>query len=346
MSLTGYNFDLAEIKTKQLAEIYKFLSHHEDAVISGCEVTFSGLNATLGAGLILGQGRLIEIKDDGSLPVVTISQNFSGYLVLHLDIGAVNSSSGTPGNYDYAFTINQISFQAVTTLSTDDINSTGTVYDINLGSITSDSSSVTYTAGDCYNPDFVLTGQVLKIGNLLISNTGLGSTDPITITGDVIDFLTGAASTNAIEINNGNLIFGDTTGLEINELNDNITSNITSSSNYFSAGTVNLKRLLNYIDIFISGTISGTISAGTSETLGTFSIDSSFATLLTEETPLIIPALIYDTAGGATSSSCMCTITMTINSNVATLTIYYHEGGTFSGGTYILRGTTNYLAQG
>ena len=144
--ITGYTFDRAKVTAFQDSTLYDFLNFGTNTVIpnvgSDMAVTTNGLTCTIAPGKAVICGRLIEIA---SAEDVQVTASSTGYLCLTVDLSQVNTSSGTPGQTDYTFVINQVRAEFVTSLTQDDLFDGGLLYNFPLGTVTSTATTVSFT---------------------------------------------------------------------------------------------------------------------------------------------------------------------------------------------------------
>ncbi|MBL1223740.1 hypothetical protein [Enterococcus sp. BWR-S5] len=146
MTIKGYQFDRAKVTALKDASLYSALHLNQSTVITdrGNEmaVSVNGLDATIDTGQAVICGRLVEIT---AAETVSIPANTSGFLVITIDLSELNESEGTPGSSDYVFTNNQLRCEFVEALNQQDLNDGGVLYTFNLGAVSTNSSSITYT---------------------------------------------------------------------------------------------------------------------------------------------------------------------------------------------------------
>lgn len=189
MAITGYTFDRAKVTSGSDSSLYNFLSGSRDGVIpnrgNGLNVSTNGLTCTIDTGQALIQGRLVEVTAQES---VTIPANSTGYLCITIDLSQINTSTGTPGQSDYAFVLGQLKTEFVETLTNQDLLNGGTIYNFNLGSVTSTSTSVTYTKNwNAYTPSFIFPygavfgDSINDYGSAILENRWYADTDNLYI---------------------------------------------------------------------------------------------------------------------------------------------------------------------
>ena len=128
--------------------------------------TVSGLIVTVGTGQAVIQGRLVEIVAPES---ITVPANSSGNICLVVDLTKTNDVSGSAGDQSYAVTVNQVYLSAITgTLTQDDINNGGYVYELPIASFTSTATAATVT------PTLTMLGSTWrKVGTATVQNAGV-----------------------------------------------------------------------------------------------------------------------------------------------------------------------------
>ncbi|MCM0582799.1 hypothetical protein H9L19_06860 [Weissella diestrammenae] len=145
MTIEGYQFDRAKVTAKADATLYDSLAGDQSHILKGfgdeMSVTSTGLNLTVGTGLALIQGRMVRITEPEA---ISIPANVSGYLSITIDLTKENESTGTPGNYDYVVTNNQVEVEFVTNIISGDLNNDEMINNFILGTITSTTSAVTF----------------------------------------------------------------------------------------------------------------------------------------------------------------------------------------------------------
>jgi hypothetical protein len=153
MALKSYQFDRETVSPLADAKLYEYLIHGVTSVIPGLgnnlSVSISGLTATIDTGAALICGRVVEVITPHA---VAIPANASGYLVLTVDLSKANSSTGDVGAPDYAVVNNQVRAEFVTSLTTQDLNNAGTLHTLNLGTVSSNASTASYTKNQAAYP--------------------------------------------------------------------------------------------------------------------------------------------------------------------------------------------------
>lgn len=189
MAIIGYTFDRAKVSARNDASLYDFLGSKRNCVFdsrgNGMEVTTSGLVCTIATGQAIIQGRLIEIT---APEVITIPANSSGYLCITIDLSQINTSSGTPGNIDYTVVLGQLKVEFLETLTQEDLFNGGLIYNLNLGAVTTDTTTASYAKNlGAYTsasilPNGVIYGNSLtSYGSAIADNRWYGSNDNLII---------------------------------------------------------------------------------------------------------------------------------------------------------------------
>lgn len=166
MTITGYTFDKGVVPANRDSILYDKFNFGQSSIIKGrgddLGISSSGLNVTVGTGFVIVQGRLIEVIDP---EVVAIPANSTGYIVITLDLSQQNTTSGTPGQTDYTFTLHQARIEFVRELINDDTNDGKPIFNLQLAAVTSQTSSVTITRNyNVYN-NYVLAPDGIVLGN-------------------------------------------------------------------------------------------------------------------------------------------------------------------------------------
>lgn len=144
--ITGYTFDRAKVTPMQDSTLYDFLNYGDNTVIPGIgssmSVSVNGLTCTIAPGKAVVCGRVIEITVPQD---VQIPASSTGYLCLTIDLSQTNTSSGTPGQTDYTFVINQVRAEFVTSLTQNNLFNGELIYNFPLGSVTSTATTASFT---------------------------------------------------------------------------------------------------------------------------------------------------------------------------------------------------------
>lgn len=144
MTIVTTTFDRMPVTASDDAIMYKHLSRNIAEIVSGVgeelEVTISGLNARVATGACVIYGRLVRVTE---LESVTIPANSTGWLVIEVDLGKINTSTGTPGTPGYVAVNNQVSIKYVTSQIKQNLTNGGLVFHFTLAKVTSTASSAT-----------------------------------------------------------------------------------------------------------------------------------------------------------------------------------------------------------
>lgn len=191
MSITMYQSDRNFVSPANDSSLYAGLNGDHNGVLNRGNkfaITAKGLIATIGTGQAIIQGRLVEITKP---EILSIPANGTGSICLVVDLTKQNTITGSAGGSDYAVKVNQVYLSAVTgTLTQDDLNNGGYIYELPLASYVSTATSVSIVQN---NPTFVtsgiqpwtpntnyMAGDLVTFNTLGDANTGL-LTNPIFI---------------------------------------------------------------------------------------------------------------------------------------------------------------------
>jgi hypothetical protein len=145
LAITGYTFDRAKVTSQSDASLYGLLFNNKNRILpnrgNNLNVTTIGLTCQVNTGQALIYGRLIEIT---STENIAVPANTTGYICITIDLSQKNTSTGTPGQSDYSFVLGQLKTEFVTTLVQQDLFNGGSIYNFNLGKVSSTSSEVSY----------------------------------------------------------------------------------------------------------------------------------------------------------------------------------------------------------
>lgn len=178
MAVTGFTFDKAIVPANRDSILYDKFNFGRSSVVKGryndMELTSNGLNVTVDTGYAIVQGRLIEISSPEIIPVPA---NTTGYIAITIDLSQENQTTGTPGQPDYTFQLNQGKVGFVKTLVSEDTNDGRPIFTLQLARVSSNGADVTITKNwDVYNnyvmaPDGIVFGDnVTNYGSALIGN--------------------------------------------------------------------------------------------------------------------------------------------------------------------------------
>ncbi|WP_349550262.1 hypothetical protein [Leuconostoc pseudomesenteroides] len=146
MAITMYQSDRNMVSPANDASLYSGLVNDSNGTLNrGTQfaVTVNRLVATIGTGQAVIQGRLVEITQSEAL---TLPANSSGYIAIAVDLTKTNDVSGKAGDASYLVKVNQAYLVTVTgTLTQDDLNNGGFLYELPIASFTSTTTSATTT---------------------------------------------------------------------------------------------------------------------------------------------------------------------------------------------------------
>lgn len=148
--ITGYTFDRMRITPDKDALVYKSLAGGQyNYIINNYKnnmwITAQNLTVTVDTGAAIIKGRMVEILEPMTM---TVPANWTGFLVITIDLTKTNTSTGTPGNADYLPVNNQVYLQLVNNLVMQDINNGGQIYQFALCGIKSTGSAVALSRAD------------------------------------------------------------------------------------------------------------------------------------------------------------------------------------------------------
>ena len=149
--MNGIFFDLQTVRARDLGAAFGGIL--SDGKLSGCALSYSGVNLTIARGYYIAKGRLIEIDSAETLQTTTTAANGYGRLRLVIDLSiAASESSFTQGKFEWDYATTN-SFPALTQ---NDINDgTNTAYQVEICRVSFANSQI--------------TGIVSQIGNAVPS---------------------------------------------------------------------------------------------------------------------------------------------------------------------------------
>ena len=149
--MNGIFFDLQTVRARDLGAAFGGIL--SDGKLSGCALSYSGVNLTIARGYYIAKGRLIEIESAETLETTTTAANGYGRLRLVIDLSiAASESSFTQGKFEWDYASTN-SFPALTQ---NDINDgTNTAYQVEICRVSFANSQI--------------TGIVSQIGNAVPS---------------------------------------------------------------------------------------------------------------------------------------------------------------------------------
>ncbi len=149
MTVMGFQFDRAPVHPADDALIFNAFFNTQNKVLNYANllaVTASGLSVSVDTGAAVIQGRGIKVTDPETL---SVAGNTSGYICLTVDLTQQNTVSGSAGDSDYEVAFGQIRLEVIQgSLTQDDLQNGGFIFNLPLASYTSDTASVTLTPID------------------------------------------------------------------------------------------------------------------------------------------------------------------------------------------------------
>ncbi len=148
MAITMYQSDRMFVSPANDAALYSAILNNTSGVLANrgnnFALTIDGLVVSIDTGQAVIGGRLIEIT---ALESVTVPANSSGSICLVVDLTKTNTVTGNAGDTTYSVAVNQVYTSAVTgSLTQDDLNDGGFIYELPLASFTSTTTSANITS--------------------------------------------------------------------------------------------------------------------------------------------------------------------------------------------------------
>ena len=158
--MNGIFFDLQTVRARDLGATFGGIL--SDGKLSGCALSYSGVNLTIARGYYIAKGRLIEIESAETLETTTTAANGYGRLRLVIDLSiAASESSFTQGKFEWDYATTN-SFPALTQ---NDINDgANTAYQVEICRVSFANSQI--------------TGIVSQIGNAELKVAGVSRLTP------------------------------------------------------------------------------------------------------------------------------------------------------------------------
>ncbi|OIK95313.1 hypothetical protein [Oenococcus oeni] len=172
MAITMYQADRNFVSPANDAALYSAILNNTSGVLANrgnnFALTIDGLVVSIDTGQAVIGGRLIEIT---ALESVTVPANSSGSICLVVDLTKTNTVTGNAGDTTYSVAVNQVYTSAVIgSLTQDDLNDGGFIYELPLASFVSTATSVTLTDTTGYLNDTGWTPVSLIAGAIFGSN--------------------------------------------------------------------------------------------------------------------------------------------------------------------------------
>ena len=165
-----------------------------DGILSGCTVTGSGTNATIAAGYLCVKGRTIEVASATSITASAAYPNGYGRLVLSLDLTQTSTSEINHQAYvDWEYS----STESFPTLTQEDINGTGTLYQIPLATVRFASGNISTLTQTIQN---VSLKETYIASRVLVTNSS-GKVAAATTTTTELGYVHGVTSSIQTQLN-------------------------------------------------------------------------------------------------------------------------------------------------
>lgn len=152
--MNGIFFDLQTVRARDLGATFGGILN--DGKLSGCALSYSGVNLTIARGYYIAKGRLIEIESAETLETTTTAANGYGRLRLVIDLSiAASESSFTQGKFEWDYATTN-SFPALTQ---NDINDgTNTAYQVEICRVSFANSQITGIVSQIGNAELKVAG--------------------------------------------------------------------------------------------------------------------------------------------------------------------------------------------
>lgn len=136
MAIKGSIFPNQIPTAAQLGATFKPL--YEDGVLHGCNVTYSGSNAVIAAGMIIACGRVFEITSPAY-----VACSGSGFARVIINIDTSKASTASEFNQVFFTTQTAATEAAFPALTKGDVNDSGTLYQCELARFAISSGNIT-----------------------------------------------------------------------------------------------------------------------------------------------------------------------------------------------------------
>lgn len=152
--MNGIFFDLQTVRARDLGAAFGGIL--SDGKLSGCALSYSGVNLTIARGYYIAKGRLIEIDSAETLQTATTAANGYGRLRLVIDLSiAASESSFTQGKFEWDYASTN-SFPALTQ---NDINDgANTAYQVEICRVSFANSQITGIVSQIGNSELKVAG--------------------------------------------------------------------------------------------------------------------------------------------------------------------------------------------
>lgn len=191
--LKGIVFDNQTMTPKAFARALEMCL--TDGVLQGCAVTSSGTNVTVGAGYLMVKGRIIQVTTAATEATSPTYANGYGRLKLSLDLSQTSSSTI---NHQAAISVEYASSEdGFSALTQNDINGSGTLYEVALA-VFKYSSSVISQLTQLLG--VATPRQALTASRAVVTNSA-GDLAASDITASEIEYLDGVTSNIQTQLN-------------------------------------------------------------------------------------------------------------------------------------------------
>ena len=166
----GITFDYMEVTPVVDARLYNKLFDGDSKVLSsydeGMPVIASGRKITVGLGMALIKGRLVQITKPVELDAQ--ANQSSGYVCITIDLNEENQISGKYGSDDYSAENNQVKVELRAQLVQEDVNNQGKVYTFPIATYTTNQTTATVNLVSQSYEKVFSKGEVLWRGTALM----------------------------------------------------------------------------------------------------------------------------------------------------------------------------------
>lgn len=140
--MIGTPYDKIRVTPSMDGRMNEIMAGYGPWKVWGLTVEINGLTAKINGGELYAKGRYVKV--DAAIPV-SVPANWTGNIVITIDLTKSNDSTGNPVYDNYSVTINQIYARCVADkdLRADDINLSGGVFDVPIARVTTNGTTIT-----------------------------------------------------------------------------------------------------------------------------------------------------------------------------------------------------------
>lgn len=174
-NVEGHIFDGVKTTAKEFSKITNQLANGKSRVIKGYgkefAISVSGLNVTIQSGWAVIQGRYVYLNEAKQ---IVIPANYSGFIVLEIDLSKLNTSTGYPDEETYSVVNNQVILKLVQNVISGNLLDTDTLTQFALYTVSSTGTTATLTKNEenfgKYPTQIIDVGWNIKIKLTKINN--------------------------------------------------------------------------------------------------------------------------------------------------------------------------------